>query len=163
MCSLHLAEKACANVRVCVCVRNVCGCMRVCMCVQNVCQPACVCGRLYVIIFVRHALNSPRMRKKNFNWGRAGNHFSYISSSSTSTSTSTSSKNIFGIVLLSHVVVTVLREVIYPWCANGMFGEVILTYANHYQFLPLLITSVFNAFCLLPCWYQSYCLAISNK
>ena len=84
-------------------------------------------------------------------------------SSSSSSSSSTSSKNVFGIVLLSHVVVTVLREVIYPWCANGMFGEVILTYANHYQFLPLLITSVFNAFCLLPCWYQSYCLAISNK
>ena len=68
-----------------------------------------------------------------------------------------------GVVLLLHILVILMRDVIYPCCVNGMFGEVISNYANHYQFLPLLITSVFNACCLLPCWYESYQSAISNE
>ena len=54
MCSLHLAEKACANVRVCVCVCVCATCVVVCVCVcvcrmsasLRVCMWSFVCNHL---------------------------------------------------------------------------------------------------------------------
>ena len=77
LCVLYTSQKKHVQMCVCVCAQRVW--LYACVYVCAECLPACVCvcGRLYVIIFVRHALNSPRMRK-NFNGGRAGNHVKHM-------------------------------------------------------------------------------------
>ena len=64
-------NKYCACASMCCMQTCVSTLMRACLCVKAVSVSVC----MYVVICVCLALNSSGMRKKNFNWGRAGNHF----------------------------------------------------------------------------------------
>jgi alpha-1,3-glucosyltransferase len=59
------------------------------------------------------------------------------------------------VLLVLHGMMITFREILHPVATVGLFGTGLQRFAVKYEFIPLMLTSIFNAVLLLPCWRQA--------